>query len=134
MPQNKNLMKTTTMVHKIGTPASMDRPLKYAQFIDPGKVREQGPAPVETADPALITKLHIPGGSMHELVSVDEGALYGDKVVAPCGSEMHSGSTPALEASKSKRMNRPIGYGSDDEHRNSPLEETLEHMLSDTGR
>ena len=68
---------------------------------------------------------------MPEVITIDEGAMFGDRVVAPMGSDAATG---AVQGPVIPRFNRPIGYGSDDEHRNSPLEETLEHMLDQKGR
>lgn len=89
-----------------------------------------GPGSAPQGYPVSI--MNIPGGSPHELVSIDEGKLYGDRVVAtPCGSDEHSG---AIQGPESKRGSRPIGYGAKDQKKNSPLDETLEHMISDTSR
>jgi hypothetical protein len=69
---------------------------------------------------------------MPEVISIDEGAMFGDRVVSdPCGSDEHSG---AVQGPESKRGSRPIGYGAADQKKNSPLDEALEHMLEDTSR
>ena len=68
---------------------------------------------------------------MPEVITVDEGAMFGDRVVDPCGSDEHSG---AVQGPESKRGSRAIGYGAVDQQKNSPLDETLEHMLDDTSR
>lgn len=69
---------------------------------------------------------------MPEIIKIDEGAMFGDRVVSnPCGSDEHSG---AVQGPVIPRMNRPIGYGAKDEQRNTPLEETLEHQLDEKGR
>ncbi len=75
---------------------------------------------------------HVATGSMHEIVHIDEGAMFGDRVVSdPCGSEEHSG---AVQGPVEPRVNRPLGYGAADQKRNTPLEETLEHQLEEKGR
>ncbi len=68
---------------------------------------------------------------MPEVIRIDEGAMFGDRVVSPGGSDEHSG---ALQGPVIPRVNRPIGYGATDEQRNTPLEETLEHQLEEKGR